>query len=386
MYASQRYICLMLASIVALSSCNPGWQDPGRVQAAAAPRWEESREVLNRILRLTQNSVPDVVLNNTKCLLVFPAAFIGTNSTDSGIASCRETRDRWGSPAVATFSGRVNSPRVGRVSSPRAQEMTGDLLVFLMTDRAMRALRSGKFTLSPASTVAGPVVRQAAVFASSELQRDAFAYRYLPFRGDLAGTPIRGEVSIAAENRSASSQKETSQNGDQAARFGSSLASFFNSIVPTGIIIHHTASIPSSGKVPSSEKQVDEYHQERGFEIQCLGKIYHVAYHYLVLPNGKVQTGRPERCQGAHALGYNSYLGISIVGDFSTADNPLGSKGLEAPTAKQMEALLRLCLQLRARYNIPIQHVLRHSDVSATLCPGDRFPFERFLRALESGH
>jgi hypothetical protein len=29
------------------------------------------------------------------------------------------------------------------------------------------------------------------------------------------------------------------------------------------------------------------------------------------------------------------------------------------------------------KYNIPLQNVRRHSDVSQTCCPGDRFPYRR---------
>jgi N-acetylmuramoyl-L-alanine amidase len=146
--------------------------------------------------------------------------------------------------------------------------------------------------------------------------------------------------------------------------------------VPTGIIIHHTATIPSKGKVPASASEVDQYHQTRGFNVLCFGREYHVAYHYLVLPDGKIQQGRPERCEGAHAPGYNSYLGISVAGDFSSVDNRRGSKGLPRPTQKQIKSLIELCRKLRQQYNIPLQHILRHSDVAPTKCPGDRFPFE----------
>src|SRR5207253_3068603 len=108
-----------------------------------------------------------------------------------------------------------------------------------------------------------------------------------------------------------------------------------------------------------------------------------VAYHYLILPDGAVKAGRPERCQGAHTRGYNSYLGIALVGDFSTKDNPKGKKGQVLPTAAQMRSLLELTRRLRERYRIPLHRILRHSDISNTYCPGDRFLFSRFLADLE---
>jgi N-acetyl-anhydromuramyl-L-alanine amidase AmpD len=188
-----------------------------------------------------------------------------------------------------------------------------------------------------------------------------------------AGAQLRG-VALAGSVKGESSQWSE----QQVKQYSAALVSFFNTILPTGIIIHHTATIPSEGRVPSSERELDQYHQTRGFSVLCFGKEYHVAYHYLVLSDGKIQQGRPERCEGAHALGYNSYLGISVAGDFSSVDNQHGAKGLTSPTAGQIKSLIQLCRKLRHQYNIPLQHILRHSDVASTKCPGDRFPF-RYL-------
>ena len=162
-----------------------------------------------------------------------------------------------------------------------------------------------------------------------------------------------------------------------------SVVSFFNTITPTGIVIHHTAVIPGEKTAPRKKRDIDKYHQARGFEILCFGSVYHMAYHYLILPNGKVQAGRPERCEGAHAEGYNSYLGISVVGDFSSEDNPTGKKGPTKPSDKQIAALIQLCRRLQHRYNIPLQHIVRHSDISSTQCPGNEFPFRTVLHQLE---
>jgi len=167
-------------------------------------------------------------------------------------------------------------------------------------------------------------------------------------------------------------------------KYLSSVVSFFNTITATGIVIHHTALIPGKNTMPLNKRDIEEYHRERGFEILCFGRVYHVAYHYLIMPNGKVKAGRPERCEGAHAAGYNSYLGISVVGDFSSEDNPTGEKGPTRPSAKQIASLIQLCRRLKDRYNIPLQHIVRHSDISRTKCPGDRFPYRSVLDQLVS--
>src|SRR5437868_8940756 len=63
----------------------------------------------------------------------------------------------------------------------------------------------------------------------------------------------------------------------------SSLTSFFNTIMPTGIVVHHPALIPSETALPRRERDVDKYHETRGFEITCFGHISHAAYHYIIL-------------------------------------------------------------------------------------------------------
>jgi N-acetyl-anhydromuramyl-L-alanine amidase AmpD len=166
-------------------------------------------------------------------------------------------------------------------------------------------------------------------------------------------------------------------------RFLEAVTAYFNSITPIGIIVHHSSTLTPAQPLPRGVGDVDQFHAQRGFDILCEGRQYHVAYHYLILTNGKVQAGRPERCEGAHSAGYNSYLGISVVGDFSSHENPRGQLGNTHPTKQQMASLVALSRQLMARYHIPVNRVLRHSDVARTECPGDRFPFRTYLSELQ---
>ncbi len=165
---------------------------------------------------------------------------------------------------------------------------------------------------------------------------------------------------------------------------GIAVLSYLNTITPHGIIIHHSAVITTREGRPISMDVLDNAHQRRGFGIFYWGRTYHIGYHYIIFPDGTVQQGRPEHCQGAHAVGHNSDLGICLIGDFSTTDNPTGEQGLLEPTEAQMRALVDLCQRLRARYKIPIGHVQRHRDVSSgTECPGDRFPFQELVQKLD---
>jgi hypothetical protein len=158
---------------------------------------------------------------------------------------------------------------------------------------------------------------------------------------------------------------------------------YSNTITPTGIIVHHSAVPLSYVDGALDATTLDEIHRQRGFGISYWGRTYHIGYHYLILPDGTVQQGRPERCQGAHARGYNSYLGICLIGGFSKENNLRGELGPKEPTAAQMHALSELCRRLQERYNIPAHNVLRHHDVNVeTECPGDQFPLTQLREQL----
>jgi lipid-binding SYLF domain-containing protein len=322
--------------------------------------------VLNEISKNSQ-AVPDAVLNSTKCIVVIPSITEATVSVSAdGIASCREAPDRWGAPAFVKFDG--HGIRAHRT----------DLLVFVLSDTGVRALRSGELQIRGQRRAPAPLVNRNPVTTQLELAAESLTYEVSA--GVISNSEARGVIRGDAETADPIPNPVPTKTKH---KYLSSVVSFFNTITPTGIVIHHTAVIPGKNTVPRSERDVDNYHRERGFEILCFNRLYHMAYHYLIMPNGRVKAGRPERCEGAHAAGYNSYLGISVVGDFSSEDNPSGANGAITPSPKQIASLIQLCRRLKDRYNIPLQHIVRHSDVSSTKCPGDRFPFRSILDRLQ---
>jgi hypothetical protein len=324
--------------------------------------FQDSTDVLNSLSAAPVGIVPDAVLNRTRCVIVVPAE----NSTISehvGAASCRDDAEHWQPPELITFT-------------PSSHE-TADVLIFILNDGVADQVLRGKVSLTgKAATRAGPAMEKVVTVTDADLAADAFSY--VRKENVLAGKAVPGLLALQ-------------QNGDEIAaaelpasrQLANAVTSFFNTITPLGIILHHSAVIPGEASVPTSTREVDDFHRERGFAILCQGRDYHFAYHYLVLPDGTVKSGRPERCQGAHARGYNGYLGIAVVGDFSSTDNPRGDKGPTHPTPEQLRALVQLCGRLMGKYDIPLQRVMRHSDVASTRCPGDRFPFAEVLRSLQ---
>lgn len=137
------------------------------------------------------------------------------------------------------------------------------------------------------------------------------------------------------------------------------------------IVVHHSAT--ESGSVES----IDAAHRERK---DASGKSWlGVGYHFVIgngrgMADGLVEpTFRwREQLQGAHAGSrlYNEEgIGICVIGDFSDSE----------PTPRQIAAARQLISHLSQRYQISADRVLRHSDLQASECPGDRFPWEAIV-------
>jgi hypothetical protein len=276
------------------------------------------------------------------------------------------------------------------MSAPRTvagrPPLGSDLLLFVLSERARRELVDGDLHLdSGLKVAAGPTTRDSAVLDELKTSDDVFAY-------SVSGDSLRGAAAPAGTVTLDEDATErlyghpldagrllggSTMSSTVTSFYQIDVGSFFNTITPEGIIIHHSVLVPGGG-LRETEQTLDRFHSARGFEVSCFGKVYHIAYHYVIMPNGKVISGRPERCEGAHARGYNSYLGIALVGNFSA-----GRHGAAAhPTKAQFASLVRLCSYLRHKYSIPLQRIMPHNAVSKTECPGDGLKFATVLAAI----
>lgn len=317
--------------------------------------------------------IPVAVLNDTKCLLIINEVAAG-KGRNLALKTCREA-DNWLPPEVFTVELSDVSPTV-----------QGGLILLITGDDQAKAIAAGALNLR--SVAEGTLARDSSPKSVSELpHRSAVAYT-------LEGHELRS-VAIGALTATKNEQSTNWLSAEiehpvrvhggpgaevQARGFAKEVSAFFSTIQPSGIIIHHSAILPPDPSHPGD--YLDRFHAARGFSIVCGGRTYHVAYHYIILKNGNIELGRPDRCEGAHTHGFNGYIGIVVVGDFSSQDNRDGRKGAIKPTAQQIARLIELCRHLREQYHIPIQHVLQHGDVGRTDCPGDNFPFRQLLAAL----
>ena len=151
---------------------------------------------------------------------------------------------------------------------------------------------------------------------------------------------------------------------------------------PVGIVIHHTATAAYVKGRRVDANLISEWHEKRGWSAEYRGEDFHIGYHYVILPDGTVQSGRPEWMRGAHARGHNDFLGICLVGNFDPDSNPDGAQQPDRPTDEQLDALVGLLRDLLTKYRLTSADICRHSDIGATVCPGERFPMEEVIRRV----
>jgi hypothetical protein len=93
-----------------------------------------------------------------------------------------------------------------------------------------------------------------------------------------------------------------------------------------------------------------------------------ISYNYVVMPSGRVYSGRGYEVKGAHTQGgkngtaafYNDHCGIALPGDYTR----------RKPTIFQRRAIRRLVNNLHERAGTQ-RRLIPHRAVFATACPGD---------------
>lgn len=120
-----------------------------------------------------------------------------------------------------------------------------------------------------------------------------------------------------------------------------------------GIVVHCSDSPHGRG---DNAATIDRWHKERGWSG--------IGYHYVILENGTIEAGRDIDKQGAHARGYNNYIGICLI-------------GTTAFTHAQFTSLDILLKAMKANYNIDSKDILGHYMVSSKTCPN--FDVKKFV-------
>lgn len=119
------------------------------------------------------------------------------------------------------------------------------------------------------------------------------------------------------------------------------------------IVVHCSATMPGQH---CDAETIDEWHRQRGFEM--------IGYHYVVLPSGGLEHGRPLFYQGAHVRGYNHCsIGVCYVGGLD--DN---GKTADTRTEQQKITLRWIISSLKVQF--PQARVVGHCNLNAgKACP-----------------
>jgi N-acetyl-anhydromuramyl-L-alanine amidase AmpD len=131
------------------------------------------------------------------------------------------------------------------------------------------------------------------------------------------------------------------------------------SVVDT-LVIHHSAS--ANNLTPDD---IDKEHKAKGWSG--------IGYHFVIVPDGTIYTGRPINTVGANVENQNTHIiGICLIGNFDVGKN--------VPTAAQLQALIELLAYLQKIKHFP--KVCGHKDLMATACPGKNFPLNKFRKGM----
>lgn len=138
------------------------------------------------------------------------------------------------------------------------------------------------------------------------------------------------------------------------------------------IVLHH------SDDRKGNFARYDRIHRETNGWDEC-------GYHFVIgngslSGDGQIEVGSRwyKQKHGAHCKTpdnrFNDHgVGICLVGNFET-DGP--------PTRAQMDAVVRLCRWLMARFDIPLGSVIGHCDCKPTACPGRYFPWDELRERI----
>lgn len=132
------------------------------------------------------------------------------------------------------------------------------------------------------------------------------------------------------------------------------------------IMIHHDAIFAEPNK-PMPIAEIKAYH---------LQKFGNFAYHFYVLPNGKIYKTQNANAKLPHAIGCNNNaVAICLHGNFD----------LQLPAKLQMQNAARLAAELQMQF--PNAKIVGHSDKNATTsCPGANLDIAEIQHLIATKH
>ena len=177
-FALPRYVIALFFCVAgSLIACGRQAKDAER-----AALLKHAARLFEDLSRRSENTIPDAVLNRTRCVAAIPAIPTRTGKLSRrGVATCREASDHWNAPAFITFEENGGSKH------------GADLLIFILQDAGVRALRSGRLEIQ--KHVEPPLVATTAIPTQVEMSVELLTYEYA---GNLlSGSGARGVARLA---------------------------------------------------------------------------------------------------------------------------------------------------------------------------------------------
>ena len=174
---------LLLAFVLAAPTIGfAGGQDREKLGERAV----EAATVLDEIMGTADNSIPEALLEGSRCVAVIPrvvkVGFIFGGRHGRGLLSCR-VGSGWSRPAYVAITGGSFGLQIGAQAT--------DFVLVFTNDQAAKALLTNKITMGgDASVSAGPVGRTAE--AATDVTFRTEIYTYSRSKGLFAGLSLEG--------------------------------------------------------------------------------------------------------------------------------------------------------------------------------------------------
>jgi N-acetylmuramoyl-L-alanine amidase len=133
-----------------------------------------------------------------------------------------------------------------------------------------------------------------------------------------------------------------------------------------GVVVHCSDSSFGNAQI------IEDWHKQRGWSdigyhlVILNGQVENNTY--LDFMDGELEMGRDWDIAGAHAKGYNNYLGICLI-------------GVNSFTSLQFEMLAKVLKHLMKKFDFSLEDILFHYEVSSKTCPNfdKNWFFEQYM-------
>ncbi|MEO8649312.1 MAG: lipid-binding SYLF domain-containing protein [Acidobacteriota bacterium] len=188
MFKSFQKIAVIFGILLFVTVAASAQEETSKEVKNAAKTAQKATKALDKIMSISDKSIPQDLLAKAKAIAVFPgvvkAAFIIGGAGGKGLIS-RRLDSGWSAPAFFKIAGGSVGFQLGGSST--------DVVMLFMTNDSLENLLESQFELGAgASVAAGPVGRSAS--ASTDAQFQAAILTYSRTKGVFAGVSLAGSV------------------------------------------------------------------------------------------------------------------------------------------------------------------------------------------------